>query len=119
MAEVIHLIKFKERKESLPKFTLEYQKAQLLEYLGNRSKVGYTNVGFALLQLAAKDFRFRRGSSFTEAMIDRLLFELAIDEKIQLRTKDGVSQLRLYSKKPCFVYEILNARERANNIWGM
>jgi hypothetical protein len=122
-AEVISFERFKEQKESLPKFTLEYQKTQLLNFLQGRKKVDYTNVGFVLLELSKKDFRFSPKTYFINEMIDSLLFELAIDKKIELRDDDGISQIRLYVEQPlqpCVIHDmILDARTKAKVLWNM
>jgi hypothetical protein len=123
MAEIIDLIKFKERQESLPEFTLDYQKTQLLEFLQNRSKVGYTNLNYALLNLSKKDYRFKQEIYFTETMTNKILFDLVMEDKINLRTKNGQTQIKLFSKSVGIRIELQfslqDARIKANNLWNM
>jgi hypothetical protein len=119
MSEIIELRRFRELKESLPKFTDEYQKTMLLGLLQEIKKVGYENLGFIFCELSKKDFRFGHREYFTEEMKNKLLFSLAMKDKIQLRTKNGMQQIKLYSKSACKVLKLQLARFKADNIWNM
>jgi hypothetical protein len=119
MQGVIEIKSIIQRRESLPEFTFECQKSQLLECLEQQSKVGYKNLNLFMLKLTTKDYRFRRENSFTEEMKNKLLFSLAMQDKIQLRTNNGKSQIKLYSKSVCKVLKLQLARYKADNLWNM
>ena len=77
------------------------------------------NVKFILSYLSQDDFRFDPQSAFSIELENKLLFALAMDEKIELRTFGNRTQAKLYSKSDFLIYHMISARERANNLWNM
>jgi hypothetical protein len=116
MTKVIDFAEFKK----LPEFTFEYQEELLMEVLGNiTTRSGFQNLGYVMLQLSQKDSRFLPENGFTEEVRIRLLFSLAVANKIELRPKDGHQQIKLYSKPDCAIHKISSARRTANIRWGI